>query len=89
MSVEREMQTRGRKEVNMAGPNVYSVLVTGSNRGIGLELVKHFVRKPNPPDVIFATCRDPAGAQAEVRIHSSFLLKFTGGNRHCPTPHHL
>ncbi|XP_019344546.1 uncharacterized protein LOC102570910 isoform X2 [Alligator mississippiensis] len=59
------MQTRGRKEVNMAGPNVYSVLVTGSNRGIGLELVKHFVRKPNPPDVIFATCRDPAGAQAE------------------------
>ncbi|TFJ95994.1 MFS transporter [Platysternon megacephalum] len=42
-----------------------SVLVTGANRGIGLELVKQLVRKPNPPGWIFATCRDPEGARAQ------------------------
>ncbi|XP_067386268.1 C-signal-like [Emydura macquarii macquarii] len=49
----------------MAGCHIRSVLVTGSNRGIGLELIKHFIGKPNPPEVIFATCRDPEGARAQ------------------------
>uniref|UniRef100_A0A8C8RG82 C-factor-like n=1 Tax=Pelusios castaneus TaxID=367368 RepID=A0A8C8RG82_9SAUR len=49
----------------MAGFHVHSVLVTGSNRGIGLELIKHFIGKPNPPEVIFATCRDPEGTRAQ------------------------
>ncbi|XP_065279015.1 C-signal-like [Emys orbicularis] len=48
-----------------SGGNVQSVLVTGANRGIGLELVKQLVRKPNPPGWIFATCRDPEGARAQ------------------------
>ncbi|XP_065423837.1 uncharacterized protein LOC101949471 isoform X3 [Chrysemys picta bellii] len=48
-----------------SGGNVQSVLVTGANRGIGLELVKQLVRKPNPPGWIFATCRDLEGARAQ------------------------
>ncbi|TFJ96613.1 triosephosphate isomerase [Platysternon megacephalum] len=49
----------------MAGFNVRSVLVTGANRGIGLELVKQFLEKSNPPEWVFATCRDPAGERAQ------------------------
>ncbi|XP_044843728.1 C-factor-like [Mauremys mutica] len=49
----------------MAGFNVRSVLVTGANRGIGLELVKQFLGKSNPPEWVFATCRDPEGERAQ------------------------
>ncbi|XP_053127519.1 C-factor-like isoform X2 [Hemicordylus capensis] len=49
----------------MPASHICSVLVTGSNRGIGLELVKRFLAKPNPPKVVFATCRDPVGARAQ------------------------
>ncbi|XP_067390526.1 C-signal-like [Emydura macquarii macquarii] len=49
----------------MAGLNVRSVLVTGSNRGIGLELVKQFLGKSNPPQWVFATCRDSEGARGQ------------------------
>ncbi|XP_035735517.1 C-factor-like [Vespa mandarinia] len=35
-----------------------SILITGSNRGLGLGLVKHLVQLPKPPENIFATCRD-------------------------------
>ncbi|XP_070616442.1 C-signal-like [Erythrolamprus reginae] len=45
--------------------NPQSVLVTGSNRGLGLELVRQLVKKSNPPKWIFATCRDPAGPRAQ------------------------
>ncbi|XP_064242675.1 C-signal-like [Passer domesticus] len=49
----------------MAGLHVRSVLVTGANRGIGLGLVQHFLRMPNPPQWIFAGCRDPKGQRAQ------------------------
>uniref|UniRef100_A0A0B8RZH2 Putative oxidoreductase C663.09c n=1 Tax=Philothamnus irregularis TaxID=1899461 RepID=A0A0B8RZH2_9SAUR len=45
--------------------NPQSVLVTGSNRGLGLELVRQLAKKSNPPKWIFATCRDPAGPRAQ------------------------
>ncbi|XP_061449857.1 C-signal-like isoform X1 [Rhineura floridana] len=49
----------------MAVLNAHSVLVTGSNRGIGLELVRQLVEKSNRPEWIFATCRDPDGPHAQ------------------------
>ncbi|XP_042293979.1 C-factor-like [Sceloporus undulatus] len=48
-----------------SGGPIGSVLVTGANRGIGLELVKRFLAKANPPKVVFATCRDPEGPRAQ------------------------
>ncbi|XP_029464716.1 uncharacterized protein LOC115095329 [Rhinatrema bivittatum] len=63
----------------MAGLRVHSVLVTGSNRGIGLELVKTFLGKSNPPKCVFASCRDPHGARAQelrdlASKHSNLVL---------------
>ena len=40
-----------------------NVLITGCNRGIGLELVKQFLALSDPPTNIFATCRDVAKAE--------------------------
>lgn len=36
----------------------FSVLITGCNRGIGLELVKQFLKKNPSPDHLFATARN-------------------------------
>ncbi|XP_018430261.1 PREDICTED: uncharacterized protein LOC108802914 [Nanorana parkeri] len=47
----------------MAKVLIRSVLVTGSSRGIGLELVKTFLNKGNPPEHVFAACRSPETAQ--------------------------
>ncbi|XP_021263772.1 uncharacterized protein LOC110404126 [Numida meleagris] len=44
---------------------VRSALVTGANRGIGLGLVQHLLALPNPPEWVFAGCRDPKGQRAQ------------------------
>ncbi|XP_063293719.1 C-signal-like [Pelobates fuscus] len=44
---------------------IRSVLVTGSNRGIGLEIIKTFLNRSPPPEKLFATCRDPDGPRSE------------------------
>ncbi|KAM6353114.1 C-signal-like [Alca torda] len=49
----------------MAGLRVRSVLVTGANRGIGLGLVRHFLEVLEPPQWVFAGCRDPKGQRAQ------------------------
>lgn len=36
-----------------------SVLITGSNRGLGLEFVKQLTRNSTPPKVLIAACRSP------------------------------
>lgn len=39
-----------------------TVLVTGANRGLGLEFVRQYLKASRPPAEIIATCRDPSKA---------------------------
>uniref|UniRef100_A0A8C6TT10 Zgc:92161 n=1 Tax=Neogobius melanostomus TaxID=47308 RepID=A0A8C6TT10_9GOBI len=43
-----------------------SVLVTGANRGLGLEMVRQMLETQRPLNMLFACCRDPDGARAEA-----------------------
>ncbi|KAM6965530.1 C-signal-like [Aplochiton taeniatus] len=43
-----------------------NVLITGANRGLGLEMVKQMVEGAHPPRKLFACCRDPSGPKAEA-----------------------
>lgn len=60
--------------------SIGSVLITGANRGLGLEFVKQFVALPKPPLYLFATCRDPNAAadlQEVAKAHPNVhILKF-------------
>ncbi|XP_073456161.1 C-signal-like [Aquarana catesbeiana] len=61
----------------MAEIIIRSVLVTGSNRGIGLQLVKTFLNKRNPPEHVFAACRNPETAQELKSLtskHSNLVI---------------
>ncbi|XP_048371203.1 C-factor-like [Sphaerodactylus townsendi] len=50
----------------MAGLGARSVLVTGANRGIGLELVRQLLSKPDSPQWIFACSREPEGERGQA-----------------------
>lgn len=50
------------------------VLVTGANRGLGLEFVRQFLAKG---DFVFATCRNPEGANALKNLKDSFPDKLS------------
>ncbi|GIX94671.1 uncharacterized protein CDAR_62031 [Caerostris darwini] len=52
--------------------DVESVLVTGANRGIGLEFVKQLLRLPKPPHYVFATYRDEKSIQALEEVKKAY-----------------
>ncbi|GFT14313.1 c-factor [Nephila pilipes] len=47
---------------------VENVLVTGANRGIGLEFVRQLIKLPKPPRYVFATYRDENTTEALEKI---------------------
>ncbi|XP_037068327.1 C-factor-like [Pollicipes pollicipes] len=49
----------------------FSVLVTGANRGIGLELTRLLVSGPKPADTVFATCRNTSDCKDLQDIQKS------------------
>uniref|UniRef100_A0A8C6Z7E4 C-factor-like n=1 Tax=Nothoprocta perdicaria TaxID=30464 RepID=A0A8C6Z7E4_NOTPE len=71
----------------MAALRARTVLLTGSNRGLGLELVRQLLGGPRPPAWIFATCRDPEGPRAQVsaRLHGSQTLSSVSADVADPT----
>lgn len=49
-----------------------NILVTGSNRGLGLELVKQLAACQNSPELIIATCRSPDKATELRKISEDY-----------------
>lgn len=58
---------------NMSEKLKGNILVTGTNRGIGLELVKQLAEKTGEDSYIYACCREPEGTRAEVRHTQQYL----------------
>ena len=58
---EEPQEEKKREKIQARMSAFRSVLVTGANRGIGLEFVKQFTKSPSCP-IICATCRDPSKA---------------------------
>ncbi|XP_078525318.1 C-signal-like [Lissotriton helveticus] len=50
----------------MSSPLARTVLITGCNRGLGLEIVRQLLEKPNAPEQIFATCRTPESPKCQA-----------------------
>uniref|UniRef100_A0A8C2KXD0 C-factor n=1 Tax=Cyprinus carpio TaxID=7962 RepID=A0A8C2KXD0_CYPCA len=50
----------------MAVVKACKILITGANRGLGLEIVKQLSENSFPKQHIFATCRDPDGPKSEA-----------------------
>ena len=45
-----------------------TVLITGANSGLGLEMVKQMVEGPSPLPRLFACCREPDGPRGKVGL---------------------
>ncbi|XP_053205296.1 C-factor-like [Panonychus citri] len=48
-----------------------SILITGANRGLGLEFVKQFVNYEPKVETIIAVCRNPGNAQELTQVSSA------------------
>lgn len=60
----------------MAAQSV-NVLITGANRGLGLEMVGQLVQGSVPVKKLIACCRDPDGPRAQVSPGLLFFLLST------------
>ena len=66
----------------MATPLFYTVMVTGSSRGLGLEMVRQFAVADSPPKIIIASCRNPDKAPVSTNtIVSNKCLTVLEGSR--------
>ncbi|XP_023336851.1 uncharacterized protein LOC111707898 [Eurytemora carolleeae] len=48
------------------------VLITGTSRGLGLEMVTQLANRKSPPSLIFATCRNPVAAVKLQEVAKKF-----------------
>uniref|UniRef100_A0A671T7A4 Uncharacterized protein n=1 Tax=Sinocyclocheilus anshuiensis TaxID=1608454 RepID=A0A671T7A4_9TELE len=63
----------------MAAVKACNILITGANRGLGLETVKQLLEDSSQKRHIFATCRDPDGPKSEalrelVKKHPTLIV---------------
>ena len=66
-----------------------SVLITGANRGIGLEFVKQLLRLAKPPKHIFAVCRSPENAQVGLSMYVMYCTCISCVLNHLPACIHV
>ena len=59
LSVSACVIVRAYEEKILADMLIKTVLVTGANRGLGLEFVRQFLSSSTPPEHLVATYRDP------------------------------
>ena len=66
--------TGGRFETKMKA--IKSVLVTGANRGIGLEFIRQILASPTPPRHVIAACRNPAAAEVRMKSNCKLVISY-------------
>lgn len=60
----------------MAAARSVNVLITGANRGLGLEMVGQMVKGSVPVRKLIACCRDPLGPRSEVSSRAPSVALF-------------
>ena len=61
-----------------------TIVITGANRGLGLEMVRQLVSSDTPPQHLFAACRDPDAATVRIKYTDMKISSFW---RNCHNVH--
>uniref|UniRef100_A0A3Q3ALE9 Uncharacterized protein n=1 Tax=Kryptolebias marmoratus TaxID=37003 RepID=A0A3Q3ALE9_KRYMA len=59
-----------------------NIVVTGTNRGVGLELVRQLAEKTGEDAHIYTCCREPESPRAEVKHHHVHLAPVPSTDKH-------